>query len=41
VISRVDPTDGRSRVTTSYNELITVAYVIDWFWASDVKLIEI
>jgi hypothetical protein len=41
VVSIVDSTDGRSRVTTRYDELITVAHVIDWFRASDVELIKI
>jgi hypothetical protein len=41
VVSVVDPTDGRSRVAPSHNELIAVAHVIDWFRASDVELIKI
>jgi hypothetical protein len=41
VVSRVQSTDGRSRVATGYDELIAVAHVVNWFGASDVELIEV
>jgi hypothetical protein len=41
VVSIVDSTNGGSRVATRYNELITVAHVIDGFRASNIELIKI
>jgi hypothetical protein len=41
MVSIVNTTYGRGRVTASYNELIVVAHVVDWLWACDVELIKI